>query len=78
MKQMESIRRKCGFCHGIELGVKGLKGWMCLGWIQKDVVILGSFSQNHINVEIQDEQNDLRWRFTGFYGNPDEWLKGLS
>ncbi|MBA0573394.1 hypothetical protein Golob_000670 [Gossypium lobatum] len=42
-----------------------------------NIVTLRSFSHNHIDVEIQDEQDGSLLRFIGFYGNPDEWLKGI-
>ncbi|MBA0782997.1 hypothetical protein Gotri_000796 [Gossypium trilobum] len=56
-RKIEGVRRKCGFHNGIEVGAKGSKGGLCLRWKQQNVVTLRSFSHNHIDVEIQDEQD---------------------
>lgn len=37
-----------------------------------------SFSQYHIDVKVRDVLDDRVWRFTGFYGHPEENEKLLS
>lgn len=73
-KKMEVVRRKCGFVHDIIISVNRSKGGLSLGWKQNDMVILCSFSNHHIDVEIQEDDGDVKWRFTGFYGHPEERL----
>ncbi|KAA3480186.1 reverse transcriptase [Gossypium australe] len=36
-RRMEGVRRKCGFHHGIDVGAKGSKSRLSLGWRQDDV-----------------------------------------
>lgn len=37
-----------------------------------------SFSQNHIDVRVKDSVDNTVWRFTRFYGHPEEYNKHLS
>ncbi|XP_057811420.1 uncharacterized protein LOC131025639 [Salvia miltiorrhiza] len=48
---------------------KGASGGLMLLWNEPCVVNVSSFSDGHIDCVIQN--NDILWRFTGFYGNPD-------
>ncbi|KAA3472831.1 reverse transcriptase [Gossypium australe] len=52
---MEKVRRSRGFLNGIDVEAE---------------VILRSFSKNHINVMVKEENTTKEWRFTGFYGSP--------
>lgn len=74
LRKMESIRRKCDFINGIEVGADDSKGGLCLGWRQHEMVILRSFSNHHIDMEVHEEHCDTKWRFTRFYGHPKERL----
>lgn len=31
---------------------------------------LRSFSSNHIDVEVEELENEVKWRLNGFYGSP--------
>lgn len=42
------------------------------------LVSLRSYSQFHVDVDIHDYENGDTWRFTGFYGNPDERFRWKS
>ncbi|KAA3466281.1 5'-nucleotidase surE [Gossypium australe] len=53
---MENVRRRCGFFNGINVPADGTRG---------------SFSKNHIDVEIQEEEGNPRLRFMVFYGASD-------
>ncbi|KAA3473504.1 Exo_endo_phos domain-containing protein [Gossypium australe] len=39
-------------------------------WTEEVVVTLRSFSKNHIDVMVKEENTNEEWRFTGFYGSP--------
>ncbi|KAA3483062.1 reverse transcriptase [Gossypium australe] len=69
--RMKRVRRRCGFFNGIDLAAEGSRGGLSLGWNGGQLVNLKSFSKNHIDMEIQEEENP-RWWFTGFYGNPEK------
>ncbi|KAA3453717.1 reverse transcriptase [Gossypium australe] len=71
-KKMEMVRLKCGFENGIDIGSIGSRGGVSLGWKGNLLVSLLSFSSYHVDVEINDTMCDVKWRLTGFYGNPDE------
>lgn len=80
---MEVERHKCGFLSGFEVSVDGSKGGFCLAW-KCDVIV--QFSNNFIDASIKEDDDELLWRFTGFYGSPNAngrerfWnlLKGLA
>ncbi|KAA3489070.1 reverse transcriptase [Gossypium australe] len=67
----EKVRRQCGFFNSIDVPAEGSRGGLSLGWKGGQLVNLKSFSTNHIDVEIQEEDGKPCWRFTGFYGAPD-------
>lgn len=43
-----------------------------MGWIGECMVQLKAFSRSHINIEIEGGEGLPRWRFTRFYGSPNE------
>ncbi|KAA3477206.1 reverse transcriptase [Gossypium australe] len=69
-KHMEKIRRRCGFVNGIIVGVEGSRGGICLVWRKEITVSLKTFSKNHIDVLIEENNVNGEWRFTRFYGSP--------
>lgn len=68
---MEKVRRICGFHNGFEVFADSTHGGLKLGWNGGQLVTLRSFSKNHINIKIQENEENPRWRFTGFYGALD-------
>ncbi|GMI67709.1 hypothetical protein HRI_000440200 [Hibiscus trionum] len=74
---MERVRRKCGFLFGIEVGAAGTKGGLCLGWKPEIDITLQSYSRNHIDVIVK-ENDSMVWRITGFYGCPEERFRHTS
>ncbi|KAH1106795.1 hypothetical protein J1N35_010563 [Gossypium stocksii] len=55
-----------------DLTVVGSKGGLFIGWKGNSLVQLKNYSSYHIDVEVHDNDSGEVWRFTGFYGNPDE------
>ncbi|KAF7825238.1 ribonuclease H [Senna tora] len=80
--EMERIKRQLNFDGLITVPCRGRgksrAGGLALLWKQEVTIDLQSFSLNHIDVHIKDDSRDLTWRFTGFYGFPDEAYKKLS
>lgn len=50
---------------------KGLEGVLVLDGMEGQLVNLKSFSKNHIDVEIQEKEENPQLTFTGFYRAPD-------
>ncbi|KAA3486868.1 reverse transcriptase [Gossypium australe] len=67
---MEKVRRSYGFSNGIEIEAEGSRGGICLVWKEDIKVTLRSFSKNHIDVMVKEENTNVEWRFIGFYGSP--------
>ncbi|KAA3484939.1 hypothetical protein EPI10_006990 [Gossypium australe] len=53
---MEKIRRQCGFFNGIDVSTIGTRGGLSLDWRSEVSVVLRSFSNNHIDVNIEDSE----------------------
>lgn len=53
-------------------------GGLSLAWNGNNLVQVYSYSQNHFDVEINEENSLHKWRFTGFYGNPNQSNKHES
>ncbi|KAA3483859.1 reverse transcriptase [Gossypium australe] len=75
---METVRRKLGFSCGIEVDADGSKGGLSLGWNGNSLISLRSYSPFHIDADVNDCDNGVKWRLTGFYGNPIERLRSMS
>ncbi|GMI67914.1 hypothetical protein HRI_000460700 [Hibiscus trionum] len=67
-RKMEKVRRRCGYPFGFDVSAEGTRGGLSLGWRPEVDITLRNYSQSHIDVTV-DEGEDIRWRFTGFYGN---------
>ncbi|KAA3465052.1 reverse transcriptase [Gossypium australe] len=65
---MEKLRRKCGFEYGIDVDAEGMRGGLSLGWRDGMNLTLKFFSKSHIDVEVEEGDGKIVWRFTGFYG----------
>ncbi|KAL8467467.1 hypothetical protein ACS0TY_030923 [Phlomoides rotata] len=80
-RELERVARKLWFdcCFGVDCDQSGRghgrRGGLGLLWKNDLAVAVQSFSQNHIDAFIGDVD---RWRFTGFFGNPEEGRNGLS
>uniref|UniRef100_A0A803Q9W0 Reverse transcriptase n=1 Tax=Cannabis sativa TaxID=3483 RepID=A0A803Q9W0_CANSA len=67
---LETIRIRLGFEGCFCVDAKGKSGGLALLWKEPFTVHLNSFNDFHIDAWINKEE-DLAWRFTGFYGDPD-------
>lgn len=67
---MEKVRRCCGFLNEIEVAAEGSRGGLCLAWKGDILVTLRSFSESHIDVMVNEEIDNVEWRFIGIYGPP--------
>ncbi|KAL5738018.1 hypothetical protein ACOSP7_030779 [Xanthoceras sorbifolium] len=63
------VKVQLGFSGGLHVDCEGKSGGLMLLWNDMWDVSVLSFSRGHIDVVIKME-NNLKWRFTGFYGCP--------
>ncbi|KAK2976049.1 hypothetical protein RJ640_024777 [Escallonia rubra] len=68
-RKLEFLKNKWGM-HGLFVNPNGLSGGLALLWKNEVNVAIQSFSQNHIDATIGADQDNFKWRFTGFYGHP--------
>lgn len=59
-KQMELVRRKCGYHNGIEVDLEGTREGLCLAWRTDIAVELRSFSKRHIDVLVEDNEKGVK------------------
>lgn len=79
--KMQGIKTKLGWHGCFTVEPVGRGGGLALLWKEETKVSVSSFSQNHIDTEIQLAGNNLIWRFTGFYGmqrGQEEQHRGTS
>ena len=87
--RLEKIRVKLGFNHVFRVDCVGRSGGLALLWSEDCNVKIQNYSRRHINVVIKTNEIGHKWKFTGFYSNPDvgkrheswsflKYLKSLS
>nr|POF02450.1 hypothetical protein CFP56_28059 [Quercus suber] len=75
---MEKIKFILGFFNSLIVPSQGKSGGLALFW-SKDVKLeIKSYSQNHIDAIISEQDSNFTWRFTGFYGHPESHLRNDS
>ncbi|KAL5555671.1 hypothetical protein UlMin_037907 [Ulmus minor] len=72
---LEQIRVKLNFSGLVTWEKEGRSGGLCLLWTDSVDVRLLTGSKGHIDTFILHD--NLKWRFTGMYGNPDTTLRNL-
>ncbi|KAK6123881.1 hypothetical protein DH2020_042372 [Rehmannia glutinosa] len=73
---MEKLNRnKLGFTGCFPVNSVGKSGGLCLLWNSNVQVDLISFSSHHITSNIELDQNQQPWVFSGIYGWPDNSQK---
>lgn len=56
---MKQIKRKCGFVNGVNVGAKGSRGGLSLGWKDGLSIALKSFLKSHINVKVDEGEGKV-------------------
>lgn len=65
----------CGFSIGIDISAEGFRGGLSLGRKDNMDISLRSFFQHHIDVNVQEIDQEESLRLTGFYGSSIEHLR---
>ena len=68
---MERVRQRIGFKYGFHVPRVGLSGGLSLMWVEEIELSIQSYSRHHIDSLVQGTYGGEKWKFTGFYGNPD-------
>ena len=69
--KMKRVQSRIGLQNGIIIPNGGRSGGLALLWERELDVELKSYTRNHIDAIVIDSKLSLKWRITGFYGNPD-------
>lgn len=43
-------------------------GGLCLAWNGNELINILNFSKNHIDADMHEVEENLKWRLMGFYG----------
>ncbi|XP_074302679.1 uncharacterized protein LOC141634383 [Silene latifolia] len=69
-RDLTRVRNSCGFTDGLCVNSRGRAGGLGLWWRDINVNLI-SFCNNHIMVDVLDENNSPKWRAVGIYGWPE-------
>ena len=70
-EDMTNKKYTLGFTEGLVVGSIGSKGGLALLW-KKDVMVdIQTFGPWHIDAEVGGNDSTERWRFMGFYEQPE-------
>ncbi|CAL5434261.1 unnamed protein product [Camellia sinensis] len=69
--RMERLRCKFGFSSGFFVDRDGLGVGLALIWKGDTHFTIQNYSCGHIDAMINSGDDDIHWRLTGFYGNPN-------
>ena len=73
LSKEEMTKKKCtlGFTEGLVMASNGSKGGLALLWKKEIMVDVQTFEPWHIDAEVRAVDGAGKWRFTGFYGQPE-------
>ena len=77
-RRMEMVKYRLGFSNGLIVPSRGRRGGLALLWSRDTNLEIKSFSDHHIDAVITESSNGFLWRFTGFYGHPETYLREES
>ena len=70
VKSVEWLRIQLGMRSALGVQKDGYGAGLPLLWTQDTDLSIASYFRNHIDVVVRSS-DDVQWRFTGFYGNPE-------
>ncbi|XP_050290338.1 uncharacterized protein LOC126728582 [Quercus robur] len=71
VEEMVEIKRKLERSQGLVVPSVRRSGGLALLWKESLLVDVQTFSPRHIDVIVTEDAGKMKWRFTGFYGNPE-------
>jgi hypothetical protein len=74
----DRVRIKLGFDNCFVVNSKGKSGGLMLLWNSSCGVEIQNYSRRHVNAVVQRSPDDLKWKFTGFYGHPEAGRRSES
>ena len=70
-EEMTKKKYTLGFIEGLIVASNGSKGGLALLWKKEIMVDVQTFGLWHIDAKVGRADGSRKWRFTGFYGQPD-------
>nr|XP_023874998.1 uncharacterized protein LOC111987509 [Quercus suber] len=70
-EEMAEIKHQLERKQGLIVPSVRRSGGLALLWKDSMLVDVQTYSQNHIDVIVMEENGNKKWRFTGFYGHPE-------
>ena len=70
-EEMTKKKYTIGFTEGLVVASNGSKGGLALLWKKEVMLDVQTFGPWHIDVEVGGADGMGKWRFIGFYGQPD-------
>ena len=68
---MKKLKMKLGSVNGLYVQRKGRGGGLAMYWKKEVNLEIKSYSRQHINAVVVEEESGFKWRLTGFYGHPE-------
>ena len=78
VSEMEGVKRIINRQQGLVVPSRKRAGGLALLWRNSLQVDILSYSPGHIDAVVSEEQGRQKWRFTGFYGQPETSKRGES
>ena len=78
VSEMDGVKRKINRQQGLVVLSRKRAGGLALLWRNSLQVDVMSYSPGHIDAVVSEEQGRKKWRFTGFYGQPETSKRGES
>ncbi|XP_042939567.1 uncharacterized protein LOC122274609 [Carya illinoinensis] len=76
--KLERLKRRLGMEGCFVVESVGKKGGLALYWRNSEEVEIKSYSTWHINAEVNEEGQGIKWLFTGFYCHPETGKRMFS
>ena len=78
LSKMKGFQNKIDYMEGIVVPSDGKSGGLAMIWKKGTEIKLKSYSNSHINVVVEGEQDQASWRATGFYGHTESSKRKIS
>ena len=78
LSKMKGFQNKIDYMEGIMVPSDGKSGGLTMIWKKGTEIKLKSYSNSHINVVVEGEQDQAPWRATGFYGHTESSKRKIS
>ena len=78
LSKMKGFQNKIDYMEGIVVPSDEKSGGLTMIWKKGTEIKLKSYSNSHINVVVEGEQDQAPWRATGFHGHTESSKRKIS